>query len=171
MNLMGMRFKDFTWRDNPTSLTVTAQRNLRETVLPYRGSRAEDLGQKRQKVTGEGYFAGKDCWEMWNALRAVYASDGPGYLQLPGREPFPAVMDSLKLLGASGESLIKYSFSFTEYQGDKASAGAGSYRAAAGESLWDYAWRYGRTVEELRRANPDIRDVGLLSQGQEVCVP
>ncbi len=171
MNLMGMRFKDFTWRDNPTSLTVSESRNLRETDLPYAGSRAEDLGEKKRKVSGEGYFAGEDCWEQWNALRSVYSQKGPGSLQLPGQEPFLAVMDGLKLVGAAGKNLVKYGFSFTEYRSGESPNGAGIHRAAAGESLWDYAWRYGRDVEELRAANPDLRDIGALKEGEEVRVP
>lgn len=171
MNLMGMRFKDFTWRDNPTALTVTDSRNLKETVLPYRGTRTEDLGPEKRRVTGEGYFAGEDCWERWSALRKVYAQGGPGSLQLPGQEPFLAVMDGLKLIGAAGKDLVKYSFSFTEYRSGAAYDGTGLHLARAGESLWDYAWRFGRSVEELVAANPDIRDIGALKPGEEVWVP
>jgi len=171
MNLMGMSFKDFTWRNNPTSLTVSAARNLRETVLPYAGTKAEDLGQQKRRVAGEGYFTGEDCWEQWNALKNTYSRGGPGSLRLPGQEPFLAVMDSLKLIGVSGKNLVKYSFSFTESRAGEGYDGAGIHRAAAGESLWDYAWRYGRTVEVLTKANPDIRDIACLKEGEEVRVP
>lgn len=171
MNLMGMSFKDFTWRNNPTSLTVSAARNLRETVLPFAGTRTEDLGQRKRQVAGEGYFTGEDCWEQWNALKRVYSLGGPGSLRLPGQEPFLAVMDSLKLIGSAGKNLIKYAFSFTEYRAGEEYDGSGIHRAAAGESLWDYAWRYGRAVEELTAANPDIRDIARLEEGEEVRIP
>ncbi len=171
MNLMGMRFKDFTWKDNPTALTVTDSRNVRETVLPFAGTRAEDLGAEKRKVTGEGYFAGKDCWKTWKALNGVYRRGGPGSLQLPGQEPFLAVMDSLRLIGSAGKELVKYAFSFTEWSSGRDWDGAGMHRAQAGESLWDYARRWGRTVEELTAANPHIRDIGLLEEGEEVRVP
>ncbi len=171
MNLMGMSFKDFIWRNNPTALTVSAARTLREIVLPYAGSRAEDLGQQKRRVTGEGYFAGEDCWEQWNALKETYFQGGPGSLRLPGETPFLAVMESLKLIGVSGESLVKYGFSFLEVRAGETHDGAGTYRAAAGESLWDYAWRYGRSVEELTKANPDIRDIACLKAGEKVVVP
>lgn len=170
-NLMGMRFRDFTWRDNPTSLTVGDSRNLKETVLPYAGTRTEDLGRQKRKVTGEGYFSGEDCWDRWNALHKEYVRGGPGSLQLPGQEPFPAVMDSLKLLGAAGKNLVKYAFSFTECGAVSEWDGGGVHRAKAGESLWDYSFRFGRSVEELRLANPQIRDIGRLSEGEEVRVP
>ena len=42
---MGMRFRDFTWRDNPVSLQVESARNVAEVRVPYGESRAEELGQ------------------------------------------------------------------------------------------------------------------------------
>ena len=130
MNLMGMRFRDFTWPHNPTALTLALERNVKETALPYRGS-----------------------------------------LQLPGQEPFLAVMDSLKLLGAPGEELIHYSFGFTEHRAGEDGRGRGVHAAQAGESLWDYARRYERTMEEMIAANPHIRDIAVLEVGEEVRVP
>lgn len=171
MNLIGMRFRDYTWRNNPTALTVSAGRNVRETALPYAGSRMEDLGESKRRIAGEGYFTGEDCWDQWNTLREVFSRGGPGSLQLPGQEPFPAVMDSLKLIGAAGKNLVKYAFTFTEYGAGERYDGAGTHVAEAGESLWDYAYRYNRSVEELREANPDIRDIARLRAGEEVRVP
>ena len=76
----------------------------------YGESRAEELGQQRRKVTGEGYFSGPDCMERWAALQRAYAQEGPGRLQLPGLTPFWALMDRLELTGAQGKDLVRYSF-------------------------------------------------------------
>ena len=46
MNLMTMRFKSFTWQINPTALNLERARNLKETVLPFAGTRTVDLGEK-----------------------------------------------------------------------------------------------------------------------------
>ncbi len=170
-NLMGMSFKDFIWPDNPVSLTVSGGRNVRETEIPYAGTRTVDMGAKKRRVTGEGYFTGETCWKLWNSLYAAYAQGGPGALRLPGQEPFLAVLDSLKLMGAAGKNLVKYAFSFTEFRSGEEYKGAGLHLASEGESLWDYAWRYGRTVEELTAANPDIADIACLRVGEEVRVP
>lgn len=171
MNQMTMRFKDFTWRNNPTELALELGRNVKETTLPYAGSRLEDLGNVKRRVTGEGYFSGTDCMEQWEALRTVFSLGGPGSLQLPGQKPFLAVMDLLKLLGTPGKELVRYGFSFTEYRAEEAYQGAGIHQAAAGESLWDYAWRYGRGLEEMVEANSHIRDIAILKEGEEVRVP
>lgn len=170
-NLMGMSFRDFFWKVNPTKLDVLDSRNTRETVLPYFGSETEDLGPKKRKVTGEGYFTGEDCWEQWKKLRAVYQKGGPGSLRLPGQQPFLAVMDELKLMGAAGKDLVKYSFSFTETESGQQDALTGTRLAKEGESLWDYAYLCGRPVEELIACNPDIRDIAWLTEGEEVRLP
>lgn len=75
------------------SLQVESARNVAEVRVPYGESRAEELGQQRRKVTGEGYFSGPDCMERWAALQRAYAQEGPGRLQLPGLTPFWALMD------------------------------------------------------------------------------
>ena len=162
MNLMVMSFHDFIWRNNPTSLTVSSERTVKETLLPYAGTETEDLGRQKRRVQGEGYFVGEDCWEQWNALHALYLQGGVGSLRLPGQHPFLAVLDSLKLIGVAGKDLIRYSFSFVESQGAADYRGKGVYRAEQGESLWDHAWRWKRDIEELRRANPHLRDIGCL---------
>lgn len=171
MNLMTMRFKSFTWKINPTSLNVECVRNLKETALPFVGSQAVDLGVKKRRVTGQGYFTGADCIDQWRRLEELFAQGGAGCLELPGLEPFWAVLDSLKLLGEAGGGQVKYGFAFTESQAGERYRGQGVHRAAAGESLWDYAGRFGWDMEETRRANPHIRDIAYLEQGEEVYAP
>ena len=171
MELMGMSFKDFIWENNPTALNVTGERTLRETVLPFAGTGVQDLGPKKRRVTGEGYFTGEDCWQRWGALNTLYRAGGAGSLCLPGQEPFFAVMDELKLIGTAGKELVKYAFSFTECRGKEVYDGAGVHRAFAGETLWDYAYRYGRSIDDMVQANPHIEDIACLKAGEEVRVP
>ena len=171
MRMMGMSFKDFVWAVNPTQLTVTAQRSLKETVLPFAGSAAQDLGPKKRKITGEGYFTGPDCWQQWEKLSALAEAGTPGPLQLPGQAPMIAVLDELKIIGAAGKDAVKYAFSFTEITGRAADTGTGTYTAEEGETLWDIAWRFGRSIDALTAANPRIRDIADLEPGQEVRIP
>lgn len=171
MHLMTMGFKGITWKVNPTALRLEWTRSLRETVLPFAGSRLEDLGRKKRRVLGEGYFTGTDCMARWQALSAAFAQGGPGYLQLPGQDPFLAVLEELKLLGEPGEGAVRYSFVFVEAKGQEGGKGGEACRAAAGESLWDYAWRWQEPIEEVRGANLHIRDIACLEQGERVVRP
>lgn len=170
MRLMGMRFRDFTWRENPVSLRVECLRDVGEAPVPYGLSQAEDLGLRRRRVTGEGCFAGEDCMERWRALQRAYAQPGPGLLQLPGVAPFWALMERLELKGAPGRDLVGYGFSFVECRG-KAPAAGQVFSAQAGETLWDWANRAGLPVEKLVEANPHIRDIGKLEEGEKVRIP
>ena len=142
-NLMAMSYKTFFFRDNPVSLSVEEEKNVKEILLPFCEAGAE----------------------------AVYREADPGSLRLPGQLPFLAVMEKLQLIGAAGENLLKYAFSFVEWESGKAYSGRGVHRAEEGESLWDYAYRFGRTVEELVEANPQIRDIACLACGEKVVVP
>lgn len=171
MNLMTMSFKGLRWKVNPTALSVEYGQNIRETLLPFAGSRLTDLGQRKRRVLGQGYFAGSDCMQQWRRLEELFREGGPGSLQLPGMEPMRAALSELKLLGEEGEGLIKYSFAFTEVWAGERYRGQGTHKAAAGESLWDYAGRYGWDMEELRAANTHIRDIACLEQGEEVYAP
>lgn len=171
MRLMGMRFREFTWRDNPVSLRVENLREILETIAPFGESRAQELSSRVRKVTGEGYFAGEDCWEQWNGLQRAYVQKGPGMLQLPGLTPFPAWMDRLELLGVQGKNLVRYAFSFTERASKPAYQGQGVYAAQEGESLWDYANRWGLPVERLVECNGHLRDICCLKEGERVIVP
>lgn len=171
MNLMTMSFKGLCWRVNPTELDVEYARNIRETMLPRVGSVLSDLGVKKRRVTGKGCFVGKDCMAQWLRLEELFRQGGPGSLQLPGLEPFKAVLSGLKLLGEAGGGMVKYSFTFTETWSGEGWRGQGVHRAAAGESLWDYAGRYRWDIEDLRRANPHIRDIASLELGEEVYEP
>lgn len=168
---MTMSFKGLSWQVNPTALNVDYAQNIRETLLPFADSRLTDLGTKKRQVTGQGYFVGQDCMRQWGRLEELFRQGGPGNLQLPGLEPFRAVLCGLKLLGEAGENLVKYSFAFTEVWAGERYRGQGVHRAAAGESLWDYAGRFGWDMERLREANPHIRDIADLEQGEEVYAP
>ena len=42
MELMTMSFKGMCWRVNPTELRVEYAQNVKETALPFRGSRLTD---------------------------------------------------------------------------------------------------------------------------------
>ena len=171
MNCMTMSFAGIPWQVNPTALRLEMGRNLRETSLPFAGSRLEDLGVKKRRVSGEGWFTGPGCMERWQALSAAFAAGGAGYLQLPGQAPFLAVMEELRLLGEPGGNAVHYSFVFTEHKGPVGYQGGRVHKAAAGESLWDYAGRYQVPIEEMHRANLHIRDIACLEQGEEVRIP
>lgn len=171
MNWMQMKFKTFIWPDNPVELRVENSRNVRETVIPMAASQSRDVGLLGRRVSGKGFFAGTDCMETFLRLQVVFYEGESGSLQLPGQAPFEAIMDSLRFVAEAGENLVEYSFSFKETGAAGIKSGGAILAAEAGESLWDCAWRCGKPVGELVRANPHIRDIGLLAEDERVVIP
>ena len=53
----------------------------------------------------------------------------------------------------------------------QAAAAGESGSAQAGESLWQYANRWGLSIEKLVEANPHIRDICALEEGEKVMLP
>ena len=170
MRLMTMRFKGFTWKDNPVSLRVENLRQVQETKIPYGTAKQRNWAGSGGKSPGRVFHRGG----LYGGLErpaSCLCQKGPGILQLPGVTPFWALMDSLELVGAQGKDLVRYTFSFTEWGAQPEFSGSGRYRAKAGQSLWDYANQWGIPVEELVAANPQIQDIGQLKEGEEVLVP
>lgn len=173
MNLMKLKFRDFTWPDNPAELKVTYGNHVREIPRLYGQSRTENLGSYKRKIKGRGFFTGTDCMAVFEALQEAFSA-GTGFLQLPGQKPFQAVMDELVLLRAEGENLLEYSFSFAECAAEEKQAAGTVCTAKAGESLWDYAYLYGCEIEALIARNPHIPYIGSLREGERVmlqCIP
>ena len=51
---MTMRFKGFTWKDNPVSLRVENLRQVQETKIPYGDSQAEELVARNPQIQDIG---------------------------------------------------------------------------------------------------------------------
>ena len=52
MHLMTMGFKGITWGVNPTALRLEWARSLRETVLPFAGSRKGSAVTQTERLLG-----------------------------------------------------------------------------------------------------------------------
>jgi len=171
LNMMQMKFKDFTWKNNPVELVMGLARNIKEIVIPYVGTKTDDMGEIKRKVSGRGYFTGEVCMEEFNRLQKTFQEGGAGSLHLPGQMPFAAVMQELKFIGVQGENIVEYSFLFKETEGARAAEKSGVYTARNGESLWDYSFMSGVDIETMRESNTHIRNINYLNEGDEVIVP
>lgn len=169
-NLASMSYKTFFFSHNPVKLTVKDEKSLKETALPFFGTHAENLGQKKRRVIAEGWLIGEDCWQQWEKLCSVCTEDSPGALRLPWQQPFLAVAEQLQLLGAKGAQALKYSVTFVEWQQPTAGAPV-TYTAKQGDSLWDIAYQSQKSLRELLAVNTHIRDIDCLNAGEQVVIP
>lgn len=75
------------------------------------------------------------------------------------------------IVGAGSAVITAEKDGVTEWEGQPAFSGSGTYRAQEGESLWDYANRWGLSIEALVESNPHIPNINELEAGEKVVVP
>ena len=171
MNFDVMKFKNYVWPHNPSSIEVSVNRDLKDVMIPFYGSAIQDFGREKRVVSGYGQFFGADCFEQFNVLFSVFKQGGAGYLSLPGLDAFLAVFKRLELVGNSTPNVLNYSFEFWE---DVVSPVGNSelhdefYTVLAGDSLWSIAAKFDVPVETLLELNPSIKNPKQLAVGKKV---
>ena len=89
---------------------------------------------------------------VYRELEALFGETDTLYL--PGHRPFEAVLSELALIGVPEKNTVPYTFAFVETAGKSEAVSGRTYRAKAGESLWDYAYFTGVSIDRLARAKP-----------------
>lgn len=166
-----MKYKNYTFINNPSKINITTMRNIKEIDIPYNGSLFQDYGRKKRIVSGTGSFFGDNCIEQFNELFNVFKLGGTGYLTLPSMEPFLAVFKSLELEGDVYPNLVTYSFEFWEDMNilpDNLINNVSYHVVKSGENLWSIASKYGLKMEKLISLNSNIKNPNLLTVGQKV---
>ena len=154
MNLMTMQFGSFVFPVNPTELKLERACLLRETVGVDGEERVEAVGKRKARVVGTGHFTGENAMAVYRELEVLFGETDTLYL--PGHRPFEAVLSELALIGVPEKNTVPYTFAFVE---------------KAGESLWDYAYFTGVSIDRLAENNRHIACIAALKDGEEVHVP
>lgn len=171
MNLNVMKFKNYVWPHNPSTINVSVKRDLKEVMIPFKGSAIQDYGREKRIVSGSGQFFGDDCIEQFDSLFFVFKQGGRGYLSLPGMDSFLAVFKELKLVGNSMPNVLTYSFEFwEELPSDIAdlSLHEDFYTVLEGDTLWSIAAKLEIPVETLLALNTNIKSPNQLVPGKKV---
>ena len=169
MNLMTMQFGGFIFPVNPTELKLLQSCLLEETVTADGEETVEAVGRHKKKLTGKGYFVGENAFETYKKLESLFGETK--ILYLPGHRPFEAILSELTLNGVPAKNTVSYTFAFTETAGAKNTVSGRTYRAKAGESLWDYAYFTGISIDRLAEANRHLNCIAELKDGEEVHIP
>lgn len=187
MMLTPMRYKTYTWPHNPRVYSIDYERKMAVHKTPFGLFHLQDLGRTNRIMKGEGEFVGEGAYGQFGQLANVFYHGGPGLLIHPLWQAANAYFVSLKLEQEPRPDYVKYSFEFWEddswYTGlatrdiQSASAqeaakdaGAVWHRVVKGDTLWQIAKTYGRTLEELIALNPKIKNPNLIRVGEEVRV-
>lgn len=189
--LAPMRYKNFTWPHNPKTYSIGYERQTAVHKVPMGVYTIQDMGRTCRVMRGEGEFFGKDAYATFKKLATVFYDTGPGTLFHPVWMTTSAYFTELKLTQEPREDYVAYSFAFREgftgyggmekvwepKKGIPAAASAAAQTTAAqyhtvvsGDTLWGIGVKYGKTVPELLKLNPDISNPNLIRVGQKVRV-
>lgn len=164
-----MRFGNFVFPNDPKEMQVTHKAMIREAVTAEGKTQAECVGAYKSRVTGKGIFIGENALESYRILERLFGENHA--LFLPGCVPFEATLSELSRSGMQEKDRVEYTFTFIE-TGDKPAGLSGrTYLAKGGESLWDYAYFAGVSIDAMVQANPQLSCIASLHAGEVVHIP
>jgi len=185
MELTPMRYKTYVWPHNPRVYTIDYERVMAENKVPYGLYHLQDLGRTRRIMRGEGEFIGPKAYAQFGALANVFYQPGAGELVHPLWQTAKAHFVELSLKQEPRPDYVSYTFTFWEdleyYDAGLGterelaaqpgqSAGVSTHKVVKGDTLWAIAKRYGTTLEQILKLNPQIKNPSLIRVGQEVRV-
>lgn len=170
MALPVMRYKTFTWPNNPTYYTLRQERVVANHKIPFGGCVLQDLGATCQVMEGEGVFTGPSAYEDFTRLNSLFLEGGPGILVHPIWASSNVYLVKLTLREEPRADYVSYSFTFWEEKSAQLAArGSGgeiAYTVRPGDSLWAIAARFGTTAAALSALNPGLKNANLIQPGQ-----
>lgn len=183
MNLTPMRFRDYTWPYNPETYEILFRREVAALKVPGGRSVLQDLGMTFRVMRGEGTFTGTGAYEELRKLAQTFYRSGPGLLVHPVWQASGAYFVSLELKEEPLPEYVHYAFEFWEDPGTGGgmtvlenqastvkSSGASYVTVRRGDTLWGISRRAGRTLAEVLRLNPQIKNPNLIYPGNRVRV-
>jgi len=115
--LNSMKYKTFTWVNNPSTCTFSCDRAFVQHKYPeIKGVDLEDMGVNAIVISGEGQFFGTGAYTKWLELNAVYNEQGVGEFYHPIYTNIStALMTKLSSNIEPREDYISYSFEITSH--------------------------------------------------------
>lgn len=185
--LAPMRYKNFTWPHNPKTYSIRYERQTALHKVPMGIYTMEDMGRTCRVMEGEGEFFGPDAYATFKKLASVFYEQGAGTLFHPVWMTTSAYFTALKLTQEPREDYVAYAFQFREgFDGyapmtriwennaaaeEKQETTATQYHTVvSGDTLWGIGVKYGKSVQELLKLNPEIANPNLIGVGQKVRV-
>ena len=170
MKLAPMRFGGVSMRHNPEKLSITGKNRLQEYLSPCCEADSQVLGRELCRISGEGVLFGADCIEQYQTLENLQRDHTRSKLVLPRMQPMYAYLRELSLSADPQDDVLRYRFVFCETRSPRKMTQGEQYyvTVSQGESLWDIAYAFDRSVEGLAELNPQIPLIGEISEGERV---
>ncbi len=166
MNNPYMRFCNFSFPYNPTTLSINKELSYEEVPNNYNSSILLNNGQKARRVSGSGAFIGENCTENYNVLLSFLNKHTSGILNIYNTKPFYATLVKLNLTLNSTPNCIEYEFLFIEnFQNISDQNIEFLYVLEENETIWDVAIKFNKSVHEIYLLNPQIKIINEIGGG------
>ena len=157
MTLAQMRFAGFTWFHNPKEIRIIDEKSVGQHLSPDCRCSSRSFGRKCRVIYGTGELYGEDCLKQYRKLYELYCQNKPGILSIPQLPPLYAVFEELVFEEGTVPDVVTYKFKFRECEAKSFDTQKQYHTVKSGETLWDIAYIYGMTVDELVALNPSIK--------------
>lgn len=169
MKLCAMRFNGYTWHHNPKKLEISNGKKVVSLDVPYAQDILQNFGEKPVRIKGSGELYGEDCLQQYERLLEVYQKQQSAILCLPQLAPIYAYFESLTVNAQTMPDVLTYNFVFLQTkQKPQPEKFERVVKAQENETLWDIAYKYSVSIEDLVKLNPQIMFINDLSQGELV---
>lgn len=170
---MAMRYKSFTWPNDPRTYTLSCQRQTALHKIPMGGFVVQDLGRTGTVMRGEGEFFGPNAYDSFRRLLQMFQQQDAGLLLHPMWQTGNAYFTQLRLTQEPRRDYVAYAFEFCEGSGGGVLSAAGAaakgyYVMQEADTLWSVAQRYDLRMRELLAMNPEIANPNHVRAGQKV---
>ncbi len=169
--LTPMKFRSFTWPNNPHTFTVEHRRALTSRKLPFQAYRIQDMGEDLCVYRGIGEFVGVNAYADFLRLAELFIDGSPGLLTHPVWPAAEVYFASLKLRQEPKENYVNYEFEFWQNSNGqkrgevKLELAPEFYTVGEGESIGDVVLKSGASADSILSNNPEIRNLNELTAG------
>lgn len=113
--LSPMRYKTFTWPNNPRECKYSASKSYAKHKYPeLAGVEIEDMDGDAVIITGDGEFFGPNAYTNWKNLLAIFNEHGVGEFFHPLYTDIQkALMTKLEMTVEPRQDYVAYTFEFT----------------------------------------------------------
>ena len=170
MKNVPMRFCGYTLHHNPATIKTEFVGNIRELSSPCCAPVSEHLGNRLRRISGEGELYGANCIAQFKELQNLFESGAEGLLSLPHLPAMYAYLKELRMIAEPREDVLGYRFVFLESRPAPLDEMITKTHTTMieGESLWNIAYRYRVSIDELVRLNPQIKYIDYLDAEERV---
>lgn len=109
-----MKYKIFTWLDNPETFEIYAVREPEYTIDELGNYNYTGLGPMCRIISGSGVFRGGRAYENFNTLLVLMANGVAGDLIHPIWGTISAFLTELTMKSESRQGYVEYTFTFRE---------------------------------------------------------